>query len=205
MQGAERRKAHARLADRQSGAKDCVKLPARNQADAAGGQIDMCDDAGAAALELDAAHRMPIKRVPSVMDDDICPDMGRMTARWRCCGAGVRLDYSTSLMAGRRLEANFERLESVTRADRRHEPLHGRLGAGVAALAQLPRQACRRQFGEGRNPLAHVIEIGRDLIGPANLARPVGRQLRPRSMYLRIVLGSRPVRRAIAVTDSPWR
>ncbi len=42
----------------------------------------MCDDPGAAALELDAAHPLPIKRVPSVMDDDICHDMGRMTARW---------------------------------------------------------------------------------------------------------------------------
>jgi hypothetical protein len=35
MQGAERRKAHARLAKRQTGASYRVKLPARYQADAA--------------------------------------------------------------------------------------------------------------------------------------------------------------------------
>src|SRR6478735_4608777 len=51
MQCAERRKAHARLTDRQPGAKHRVKLPACNQAYAAGGQIDMRDDVDAAALE----------------------------------------------------------------------------------------------------------------------------------------------------------
>jgi hypothetical protein len=82
MQGAECRKTHAGLADRQPGAKYRVKLPARDQAYAAGGQIDMCDDTDAAALKLDAAHPLPIKRMPSVMHNNICLDMGRMTARW---------------------------------------------------------------------------------------------------------------------------
>lgn len=81
MQGAQRRKAYPGLAKRQSGATHRVELPARNQTHAAGRQIDMGDAAVAATLKLDAAHPLLIKRVPTIVDDKICPDMGRMAAR----------------------------------------------------------------------------------------------------------------------------
>lgn len=71
MQGAQRRKAHPGLAKRQSGATHRVELPARDQAYAAGRQIDMGNAAVAATLKLDAAHPLPMKRVPAIMDDNI--------------------------------------------------------------------------------------------------------------------------------------
>ena len=81
------------------------------------------------------------------------------------------------LMAGRRLEANLEGLRPVARPDRRDEALHRGVSAGIAALAQLARQSRCGQIRESRDPLAQIVEVGGELVRPADLTRSVDRQL----------------------------
>jgi hypothetical protein len=72
----------------------------------------------------------------------------------------------------------------------------------------LPDLACepnRGQVRKGRDALAQIIEVRRKLARSPDLARAVDRRLEPAFDVLRTVFGSRPVRRAIAVIDSPWR
>ena len=52
------------------------------------------------------------------------------------------------LLAGRRLESHLEGLRCVVGANRGREPLHRRVGAGVAALAKLARQPDSTQVRE---------------------------------------------------------
>ena len=80
------------------------------------------------------------------------------------------------LLAGRGLEADLVGL-GLGRPDRGGEPLHRGVGTGVAALAQLAGQAHGTQVGEGGDPLAQIIEIGRELARAAGLTRAVGRRL----------------------------
>ena len=79
-------------------------------------------------------------------------------------------EVDLGLMPGARLEADLERLRPLARSDRRDKALHGRVGAGIAPLTELARQPRGGQFREGGHPLAQVIEIGRKLVRPSNLA-----------------------------------
>jgi hypothetical protein len=90
MQGTQRRKANPGFAKHQAGAMHRIELPARDQTYTAGRQIDMGDAAITATLKLDATHPLPIKRMPAIMDNNICPNVGRMAARWRAGGSTVR-------------------------------------------------------------------------------------------------------------------
>ena len=42
----------------------------------------MNDDAARAFLAIEPPHRAAIERMPSVVDDDFLPDMGRMFGDW---------------------------------------------------------------------------------------------------------------------------
>jgi hypothetical protein len=79
------------------------------------------------------------------------------------------------LLTARGLEADLVRL-SLGRPDRGGEPLHRGVGPRVAALAQLAGQAHGAQVGEGGDPLAQIIEVGRELARATGLARAVGRR-----------------------------
>ena len=68
-------------------------------------------------------------------------------------------------------------LGPLLRPDGRNEALHRRIGADVAALADLAGQPDGAQVGEGRDALAQIVEVGRELAGPADLTRTVDRQL----------------------------
>ena len=68
-------------ADLEAGAEDGVELPGRQHGDDAGHQLDMHELARCAPLALDAPRSLPEQRMPSIMDNDILPDMGRMTVR----------------------------------------------------------------------------------------------------------------------------
>lgn len=59
-----------------------------------------------------------------------------------------------------KLTAQRDLLDSLDHEAGRHEPLHDRLCASVAALTQLPHHAHRRKFGESHDPLAYITEIG---------------------------------------------
>lgn len=81
-------------------------------------------------------------------------------------------------MTGRRLEPQLERLGAGRGTDRGDEPLYRRIGARVAALADLACQANGAQVAERRDPLAQIIEIRRELARPANAPRTVSRRLK---------------------------
>ena len=84
-------------------------------------------------------------------------------------------EVDLGLLAGRRLEADLVGL-GLARPDRGHEPLHRGVGARVAALTQLASQAHGAQIREGRDALAQIVEIGRELARASGLAGAVGRR-----------------------------
>ncbi len=81
------------------------------------------------------------------------------------------------LLAGRRLEADLKGLGLVGRTGRGEEALHGRVGALVPAFADLSGEPDRTQVREGRDALAQVIKIRRQLAGASALTRATGRRL----------------------------
>ena len=58
-----------------------IELPGRHARDDAGLDLDMRDVAGCAPLEQDAPDTLATEWVPAIVNDDILPDMGRMTLR----------------------------------------------------------------------------------------------------------------------------
>jgi hypothetical protein len=70
MQGAER------------AAVDRVELPRRQDGHGVGCQFHV-QLSRCAQLGLNTTHAPPVRRMPAIVDDDILPDMGRMTARLR--------------------------------------------------------------------------------------------------------------------------
>lgn len=62
-------------------AEDGIELPGRKHRDDAGHQLDMHELTRCAPLTLDAPRSLPEQRMPAIMDNDILPDMGTMTAR----------------------------------------------------------------------------------------------------------------------------
>jgi hypothetical protein len=70
-----------RSAELEIGAVDRVKLPSRQDRHVAWRQFHMHELARFAPLALNLARALPIQRMPAILDDDILPDMGRMTAR----------------------------------------------------------------------------------------------------------------------------
>ena len=83
MKVSERRRRHARRTERHSGARGRIEHPRRHHHDHAGLHLDMDELAPGAPLRVVAANTPPLKRVPSVTNFDVLPEMGRMTVRLR--------------------------------------------------------------------------------------------------------------------------
>jgi hypothetical protein len=81
MQCAERRQRNLRGAHLETGAIDRVELPPRQYRHGARRQFHVHELTRTAPLALNAAHAPPIQWMPTIVDHDILPDMGRMTAR----------------------------------------------------------------------------------------------------------------------------
>jgi hypothetical protein len=81
MQVSERPQRHARRAKRHSGARGRIEHPRRHHHDHARLHLDMDELAPGAPLRVMAADTPPMKRVPSVTNFDVLPEMGRMTVR----------------------------------------------------------------------------------------------------------------------------
>jgi hypothetical protein len=81
MKVSERRGRHARRAERHSGARRRIEHPRRHHHDHAGLHLDVDELAPGAPLRVVAANTPPLKRVPSVTNFDVLPEMGRMTVR----------------------------------------------------------------------------------------------------------------------------
>ena len=142
-----------------------------------------------AADRFEGRHVAAQERLQILMQDKAGDDMPGMTEHQReqpddpgdarlVLEAGDEAgEVDLRLMAGRRLEANLEGLRPVARPDRGDEALHRGVSAGIAALAQLARQSRRGQLRESRHPLAQIVEIGGELVRPADLTRSIDRQL----------------------------
>lgn len=83
MQGRERGQRDLRCPDLEAGAIDRVELPRRHDRDSARCQLDMDERARCPLLTHNAARTPPKQRMPRIVNNDILPDMGRMTVRLR--------------------------------------------------------------------------------------------------------------------------
>ena len=81
MQGQERAQRYLWKADLEASAKDRVELPRRHDRNDARHQLDVDELARCTPLALNATRTPPKERMPAIVDHDILPDMGRMTAR----------------------------------------------------------------------------------------------------------------------------
>jgi hypothetical protein len=74
----QRRHRHARRADRHCGAGDGIQHPGRNHRNHAGCRLEIDIAAGEALLAAVLPDTTPIQRMPTIVDLDLWPDMGRM-------------------------------------------------------------------------------------------------------------------------------
>jgi hypothetical protein len=81
MQCAQRRQRYLRCADLKPAAIDRIELPRRQNCHDARCQLDVNEIARRAPLGLNATRTLPAQRMPAIVDNDILPDMGRMTSR----------------------------------------------------------------------------------------------------------------------------
>ena len=81
MQGQERAQRYLWKADLEASAIDRVELPRRHDRHDARRQLDVDELARCTPLALNATRTPPKERMPAIVDHDILPDMGRMTAR----------------------------------------------------------------------------------------------------------------------------
>ena len=81
MQRAQRRQRDLRCADLEPGAMHCVELPRCQDCYDAGRQLHMHDPTRCAPFMPNTTRVSPVQRMPTIMDYDMLPDMGRMSAR----------------------------------------------------------------------------------------------------------------------------
>ncbi|MGO8954538.1 MAG: hypothetical protein ACLPWS_05625 [Rhodomicrobium sp.] len=81
MQVTQRRQRDPRDADLESAAIDRIELPGCHHRDDTGLELKMCDLFGRAPLNQNTTIAPAAQWMPGIMDNDIVPDMGRMTAR----------------------------------------------------------------------------------------------------------------------------
>jgi hypothetical protein len=81
MQRQERAQRYLWKADLEASAIDRVELPRRHDRDDARHQLDVDELARCTPLALNATRTPPKERMPAIVDHDILPDMGRMTAQ----------------------------------------------------------------------------------------------------------------------------
>jgi hypothetical protein len=82
VQVTERRQRHLRGPDLDASAVDRIELPGRQDRHDTRSQLHVHKLSRCAPLALNATHAPPAQRMPAIMDNDILPDMGRMTVRW---------------------------------------------------------------------------------------------------------------------------
>jgi len=58
---------------------NCIQHPGRDHCHHTGRYFDMDHVTAGAALATLPTQMAPVQRMPSIMDDDLLPDMGRMT------------------------------------------------------------------------------------------------------------------------------
>jgi hypothetical protein len=83
MQCAERRQRNLRGAHFETGAIDRIELPRRQDRHRAGRQFHVHELTRSALLALNATRAPTVQWMPAIVDHDILPDMGKMTARLR--------------------------------------------------------------------------------------------------------------------------
>ena len=79
MQVVERDTRNLRGTDDHAGAGDRIEHPGRDGDHRAGGRLDMDEFTGPTPLAVERAHGLFEERMPTIVDDDVPPDMGRMT------------------------------------------------------------------------------------------------------------------------------
>jgi len=86
VQIAQGRYADARLAEKQSGARGGIQHPFGYDLNLAVARIDMDDPASAAPLNISNLDVTAKQRMPTIMDFNFLPDMGRMIGNWQSDG-----------------------------------------------------------------------------------------------------------------------
>ncbi len=79
VQVSERRHRDTRRAELHPDAGDRVEHPRRHDCDHARRHLDVHEATGATILAVLPPDGPPVQRMPAVVDDDLLPDMGRMT------------------------------------------------------------------------------------------------------------------------------
>lgn len=79
MQVVERGARNLRGTDHHARAGDRIEHPGPDGDHRAGGRLDMDEFTGLTPLAVERAHALFEERMPTIMDDDVPPDMGRMT------------------------------------------------------------------------------------------------------------------------------
>jgi hypothetical protein len=86
VQIAQGRYADARLAENQSGASGSIQHPFGNDPNLAVARVDMDHPTSAALLNISNLDATTKQRMPTIVDFNFLPDMGRMNGNW-CTGA----------------------------------------------------------------------------------------------------------------------
>ena len=79
MELAERGERHARRAELLPGTGDGIEHPRRDDNDHARRHLDMDECPRLSVLAALPSQTAPVQRVPAVADNDVLPDMGRMS------------------------------------------------------------------------------------------------------------------------------
>ena len=83
MQFSQGRDRHPRRPQLHAGTSGGIEHPRRHDQHIAGRHLDIDNLAAGAPLDILTSNPAPIQRMPAVMDLNLLPDMGRMTARLR--------------------------------------------------------------------------------------------------------------------------
>jgi len=81
MQFSQGRDRHPRRPQLHAGTSGGIEHPRRHDQHIAGRHLDIDNLAAGAPLDILTSNPAPIQRMPAVMDLNLLPDMGRMTAR----------------------------------------------------------------------------------------------------------------------------
>ena len=82
VQIAQGRYADARIAENQSGACGSIQHPFGNDPNLTVARVDMDDPTPAALLNISNLDATTKQRMPTIMDFNFLPDMGRMNGNW---------------------------------------------------------------------------------------------------------------------------
>jgi len=81
MQISQRGRRHTWFADLHANAGDWIQHPRRHHRDDTRRALDMDHITSSPPLHIMSTSPAPIKGMPTVVDNDVLPDMGRMTGR----------------------------------------------------------------------------------------------------------------------------